>query len=57
VFSLCPSSVEFLLKMEAAVGKITGAAGSPNLLLQVNGAHCTRMCSWGVVHGGGRVCE
>ena len=37
-FSLTPASVEFLLKLEAVGNKIVGAAGSPNLLLQVNGA-------------------
>jgi hypothetical protein len=36
-FGLSPSAVQFFLQMDAVAGKISGASGSPNLLLQVNG--------------------
>ncbi len=36
-FGLSPSAVQFFLQMDAVAGKISGATGSPNLLLQVNG--------------------
>ena len=37
-YALHSSAVEFFIELEAAAGKITNVSGSPNLLLQVNGA-------------------
>ena len=46
-FSLSPASVLFFLQLDAAVGKISSASGSPNLLLQVNGCRTSCDCDDG----------